>query len=434
MAPRITHLHAIVALGLVVRLAVALVYPEELTDSREYRELGHNVLQHGVFTRFPIPDAGPEHAPRLDPEILRTPAYPLFLAGIEATLGRSLKAVTIVQAFLGTLNIWLIVLIASRFVARPIALSSGLLLAIHPLAITFCRFPMTETVFNSLLLGAALLVLRMEDGEERLFPRRAVAVGLTLGLLALVRSQGVIFLALFGVVHWIRQPSTVSLRRWAVVLATAAIVFIPWTVRNAEVIGHPTPFGVGLWQNLWQASIPYEIGNEWDTTALVSPEAQAALGQANPDELDGVFRSMAIDQVKSDPTGTLLQRLRRYPYTWINSTFYLPSPVIGEASRSLSDLAANAHWGWFFVKIGALGLFCVLPVALVPWGLMGLSARDGIFLVTVPATVAAVHFFLGICEYRYSLPALPFLAVLSAVALHGCPRVGPGVERLLYRR
>ena len=198
------------------------------------------------------------------------------------------------------------------------------------------------------------------------------------------------------------------------VTVATLLVLLPWTVRNNRVIGHPTPFGVGLWQNLWQATVPYEIGNEWANDQFMGEESRRALRAASPGELDGVFREMAVSRVRAAPLETFTQRLRRYPYLWINSSFYLPPDVLGGAAEAFSLLLAERRWGWAMMKVGAIGLFCLLPLVMGLTGVFCVSWKDALLLVSVPAAVASLHFVLGICEYRYALPALPCFAILAA--------------------
>src|ERR1700704_6451587 len=62
----------------------------EWTDQDGYRRLGQVLAETGKFTRFP-------DAPRFVPEVIRTPAYPAFVAVVYRLFGVHQLAVALAQ-------------------------------------------------------------------------------------------------------------------------------------------------------------------------------------------------------------------------------------------------------------------------------------------------------------------------------------------------
>src|SRR5271170_3624749 len=91
-----TQLGAALGAGLALRLYFIWRFPFHSGDTKFYEELARNWLYHGVYGLFV--------RGQLSPVDMRMPGYPAFLAAIYSVIGRSDKAVMIVQAIfdLGT--------------------------------------------------------------------------------------------------------------------------------------------------------------------------------------------------------------------------------------------------------------------------------------------------------------------------------------------
>src|ERR1700733_3216990 len=100
------HLLAALSLGLAFRLFFIIHFPFYAGDTKFYDELARNWLDHGVYGLF-------VHG-QLTPVDMRMPGYPAFLAGVYAVLGRSGRAVMLVQALVDLITCVLTALIAVR--------------------------------------------------------------------------------------------------------------------------------------------------------------------------------------------------------------------------------------------------------------------------------------------------------------------------------
>lgn len=175
------------------------------------------------------------------PTAVRGPGYPFLLGGVYALTGDSLTAGRLMGAALGALAVLLLYLVARRIWGRRIALVAASLAAVFPPFVLLSRDLLSESLFIVLVLGAILCVLDFRRSGGML--RWAVAAGLLCGLAALTRNTGVVLAAVIALGVWTGRPrwSARSLAAPAAVLACAALVIAPWTVRNATEFGRFIP-------------------------------------------------------------------------------------------------------------------------------------------------------------------------------------------------
>ncbi|HET8647077.1 MAG TPA: glycosyltransferase family 39 protein, partial [Vicinamibacteria bacterium] len=145
-----------------------------------------------------------------------------------------------------------------RRVAGPRGAWAGIAYAVYWPAVEMPSWTLTENLHTPLLVGgAALLALEPERRPGRV----ALLAGVLLGLGALTRSVTTGFLGL--AVLWLlwRGVRLRGGRPWRVALAPAlllalggAAVILPWTARNAFLIGDPVLIETTAFENIWFAN------------------------------------------------------------------------------------------------------------------------------------------------------------------------------------
>lgn len=230
----VLSLAALVQLTVVSRTSVDVPLR---ADAGEYFSYAYNLSHHGVYSiaRTWSGDSGTRPAP----DAFRPPGYPLFLAlvGVPEPDEAYLRRVSLVQAALGVLSVWLIYLIGRKFLGERWALAAALLTALSPHLAVISTYLLSESLFCFLLLVSVFSLLRaVESGARWLY----VLTGLSWGLCSLVRSTSEFFpvLLLLGVLVLPR------LRRFrlAALLAFAcfAAALAPWLIRNQSPdVGKP---------------------------------------------------------------------------------------------------------------------------------------------------------------------------------------------------
>lgn len=173
-----------------------------------------------------------------EPEIRRTPGYPLLL--VPGVLAGHVSAVTIpLQVALGTLTVWLVYRLTGVLTGSPrAAFIAGLLCAVEPLSAVYCSILLSETLFAAVLLaGVFLLAVYLSGGEMRFLLLAAIALAAS----AYVRPIAYLLPGLLAgcllLGTWRDGGKRAALRACAF-LALCAALTGAWRVRNFVQTGY----------------------------------------------------------------------------------------------------------------------------------------------------------------------------------------------------
>lgn len=175
-------------------------------DAKSYMEWGQRIAQ-GEWLR--------ENA------FYQAPLYPYLIAALLKLPNMDATGIAIFQAALDSGTCVLLALLTLRIFGRSAAFATGLITALSPALIFFTAPLMKETL--GLFLMATLLLVWQQARDSKMSPKgsvvrehlTALAGGLLLGLLALVRSNALLMGAL---IPWVYKP-----RRWPAVALGALI-------------------------------------------------------------------------------------------------------------------------------------------------------------------------------------------------------------------
>jgi 4-amino-4-deoxy-L-arabinose transferase-like glycosyltransferase len=414
------------------------------TDQDGYRRLGRVLAATGKFTRFP--DATP-----FVPEVIRTPAYPAFLAIIYRLFGDGQVPVALAQTALFAGICLLVFAMARRVTSERTALFAAILTALFPAIPYFVPLVMTE-VWTTLWFTVTMwLAVRTLDDRR---PRTFVLLGIAGGITALSRPAFVLFplaLAAVGIVvlPLVRAARRPSLINWTTMLAAFAVTMLPWFTYNYVTLGSFTlspagGIGRGIWEGSWQAvwsgrlhseltSLAGEVDDretlDRRVTAIAAKEGLPAAPMLDyvhqwkdirriwtePTDAnerararvaaDREYQRVGLENIRHNSTAHLVKRLARGVFIlWAGEI-----PIRYSAINRVPPAVIRIGWAIQALIFGAAlyGLF--------------VFARDGradaAALLAAPILyVTAVHFPL-LKEARQSLPAMPTVLLLAAVAL-----------------
>jgi 4-amino-4-deoxy-L-arabinose transferase-like glycosyltransferase len=413
-------------------------------DQDGYRRLGAVLAATGKFTRFP--DARP-----FVPEVIRTPAYPLFVATIYKIAGVRQLPVAIAQTALFAIICLLVFAIARRLASDTVALGAAALTALFPPIPYFGALVMTE-VWTAFLFTASMWMMfrALESGRAASF----AACGVMIALTTLSRPVFVLFpfalaavgLILFPLVGVKRRPSP---RNWIVLLAAFAVTMTPWLSYNYATLGRFTlspagGLGRGLWEGSWQATWSGRLQNELthladDTADRASLDRQVEAVAARehlPSEpmLEYVHQWQDIRQIWTSPVDPYERAIARVQA----DQQYQRVATANLRRDSLTHLTWRLARGVFVLWAGEIPFRYSEINQLSPsiiracWAVQGLLflaacagalvlARHGqmagsLMLCAPILYISAVHFWL-LTEARQSLPAQPVLLTLAAVGV-----------------
>lgn len=198
-------------------------------DSTTYFTPAVNLLKHGAFLNG-----------KQEPEVSRTPGYPVFLLAIMVVTGENLdgedlRTVLVVQTVIVSWSVVLLYWLALQILPPVVAFTGALLAAFSPWGAVHAGFAMTEGLY---LLILALLFLVMYLAVEHTAKLSAVFiggafVGLLTGAAVLVRPLWplvpIVAIALFLLCGDKRQKAWILV---AVMLVCAASPLYLWKARN----------------------------------------------------------------------------------------------------------------------------------------------------------------------------------------------------------
>ena len=189
-------------------------------DTVTYLEPARELLTSGTFGR------------RGEPELQRTPGYPLFLVPAELS-GHLTLAVLVSNVVLSACTVLGAYALASRlFGDSRVGIAAAALYAIEPLSIASTGMIASESLFTAMATWALVLIVDYVRSERTRHLLSGIAV---LAVAAYVRPAGYYLpfglIALLGVAAvarraWNRLPQLA----WAAALAVAVV--LPWHLRN----------------------------------------------------------------------------------------------------------------------------------------------------------------------------------------------------------
>ena len=346
--------------------------------------------------------------------MLRTPGYPLLLAGIFAVAGESVVAVQVFQLVLSLLAGWGVYRIALRVTESDTTavLAAVVFLLYPPTILAESREALELTFTACAVLFLALFYRSLETFAYRDFALAGAAFGLTL----LVRSTLAFVLPALFVYVLLMKSTRPAIARTTALFATASLaallVMSPWIIRNYIVSGRPiltaTTAPLATWEGLWMVEHSADGRTNQELVEDAIPEltriAEEAGLRVSPGEVPHFYS--ARDEVRYyDEVG------RR-----------VLAELIASPKVVLKLVAYNAWSFWISgrtAKATLLNAILVVPFLLLAllgavWG-----ARNGNRVAPVVVLIIAYYLphlvFLG--TTRYHAPLAPFLAILVAVAI-----------------
>lgn len=384
----------IVALGLIVRLAYVIWYPQEPVtfDAAGYDKAALAMLN---------PDAAVESG--------RGPVYPAFLAATYSIFGHSLIAVRIIQALLVSVTAVLAFILARSIFDSVCGLIAAGLVSFYPGFIFYSGLLLTETVFALILTVLALCFLQLRRREG--WPW-AIACGLVLGLATLCRSEILgVAAPMTAWLVWAAPRMRSVVLALAVCAITALVVVAPGLLHRPTETTSRATASAGVGALLWLSTYP-EDWQEWYPDR--EPLRSLLDCRCDPQELEARFVRAAWRNVADSPGQYLVMGAKRFVRFWVGSH----SIVVSGLEASFSAAYAHGHVGVVAVK----ALLLMINMLLVGLGLAGIYVARALWRAWLPLMIV-IGFINGVhvvlfSTSRYQVPVMPLVLVLAAPVIH----------------
>lgn len=408
-----------VLVGLALRLTFSLGYwvGKPLTlDEQEYLLLARSLASGQGFS---YPAVSDEDAPVM--HFGRPPAYPAFVAALlvmtghrwpePAHLPRSSseipREITIAQALLGALAVWLIARLAGLAAGPRAALIAAALAAVYPPLVWICAYALNETLYSVLGLVAVWLLVAASAPRARAPLGLGLLAGLAAGAGVLTREAMVFFLPLAGLYLLLRRrPGVLA----ALALGTA-VVLLPWIIRNYVVYDRLVLTVAHGGVTFWTGNNPLARGegdlaaNPEMKRARIAFEAQHA-GMSSQD-MDAVYYQEAFHFIVTRPLA--------WSALLVKKLFYTVVPI----GPSYTLHSAR----YFLGSVIPYGLLVPFAVA----GFIRLGRRRSVlwplWLLGVSVVIVCLVFF---PQERFRIPIIDPLLIICAASCAAPRALGQG--------
>lgn len=410
-----------------IPLALALANPDRAFtagDSESWFIHARNLLLHHIYSAEAV-------APFL-PGVFRTPAYPLFLAGVFAVTDSNVGGALVVQAILAAISAVFLFELGTRLGLSPAtARLAAILINVFPISAIFWATLASENLFVFFLLLALLLTW---DTTNRSWIV-ALAAGVAAGLMTLSRPIGVLLLPALAIgIVWKRDLKQ-SLARLALAAAGLAIVLAPWLYRNARIFGRPAlasvgginlltynaaavlahRAGLGFWEGRYLA---YDYWNRYYETLDPKPsneveDSYAMQNAAMRILLENPLQSMWVNSVESLNSlrpgfGQFTLFLQPAAFDQSQTSGGDVSPASSDFSRPLIVAVTIALTAFYGAAYLAFAAGAGLAIARRAWPPVFALLLPTAILILSPGPVA---------NSRFRVPAEPLIALVAAHAI-----------------
>jgi len=251
------------------------------------------------------------------PTAVRPPTYPLFLAGMMALGGGSIKVIQVIQALLAALIAPVLFELCLPLTGRARAAIAGFLFAIDAVSLPASTYILTEA------LGAVLLILWFSAWIRILNTERASAFawsGLLAGVLAYQTMISILLHPLACSLRFITKPGV-----WKKVVLAGLIFILPlaaWSIRNKTVLGEGTTirsggFGVLLWMTV-HYDFPWLLSPFDERGEHLFTHRDRVSNHYSPKEEHRIYVRKAVKRIKENPPAAAFRATKAVFWAWVD--------------------------------------------------------------------------------------------------------------------
>lgn len=378
----------ILSAALLIKLILAFTLTADLrSDSLDYHKLAISMVKSGEYSLDGKPTAS------------STIGYPLFIAGVYALTGPDQLYVRIAQSLLEVLTGLLFLMLCLKFFDKKRAITALAIFTFFPSNILFTQTLLSETLFGLL----ALIILYYFYGDK--IDGKIFLIGLIAGYAFLVRSSFMFSMLIFPLALFVYSRKyfegfkTKRLKRalqYAVYFfAAAAIVVLPWLIRN-KIVLNTYSVGTHGGSTFWSGSNPDATGTWYhkieDTNPIFNIQDEA--------ERDKAFYKAGMEYALKNPHKFAFVGIKKLVYFFSSERMVLLYFTPGEG-RARTSTEVYRSINPLITALLNLPYFAVMILG--TWGLMLVNKRRFILYGYVFTWLLTFFIFVALARYHYVL-------------------------------
>ncbi len=390
---QITYLspYIIVAIGLLIKIVIFLFFPIHfVSDAATYVQLANKLINGHAYgisnTRAYWP-----------------PGYPLLLYMTHlGTFNVTTTTVFIQNCVIMLLASYLIYQLALKVANQTAANISLLIFTFWPTGL----FGAPNAYKEFILLTLILLSVYIYCVKSHIF--WAYAIGLILGICALIQPGSMLFISVFIVINWAKKEKVVRQAGLLVLMvAGMASVISPWSYRNLQVFDKFVLITTNGGSNMYRAN------NELATGGYIE-KGKVDISHLSELNQDKKGKALAIEWItnnKADFLSLSFVKLTRFlgddsdgVYTTLKRSALGPVNAIGYYALKL---VSNVYWMvlWVLVFLNKKTLFQLLRSNKA----IAVISLSFLYFLTVHAVFES--------NSKYHIPVFPMIVLLVAVII-----------------
>lgn len=399
--PRMSHLGLALLVGLSLRIAAIILYLRThggIAEIWEYEEVARNLLS-GNGLLF--------HEGGLPLRSRFLPLFPLLCTFLHKVGGPGFALFYLAHLACAAGVIWLTWRLAADLVDDRSASLAAWLAALEPGLVVYQSYKVHVIAWATLLLLGALVIFFKARREDSV--GWAALSGFVCGLGMLARFDVAVVLVVPALAFVADRAGTRAALRACAMAGGVAVAMAPWVARNRSIHGVALVSTSQSGEFLWRGNNPESTGTLWSRSGVplssaLPEELKDRLRGKDELERDAVFRSAALDFIRTDPLAAIGRWSRSFFYFW----WFAP------------DYSGGRHYSWagFAARTAYRALYIALMCAAL-WGsrLLAEKRRWDALLLWAPPLAAAVLHSITFAEGRHRLLVLPGLLILAAHGL-----------------
>lgn len=394
-------------IGVVLRVVYFWLVPpwDRISDEGAYIDAAQRLLDTGRYF-YPM-------GPDIELVAFRPPGYPFLLAGVISWFGDHQVNYLILHCVFFVITLAMLMDLGRRYAGAYGARAVGVLFVLWPSLTMLSGQALTEPV--SLLLFTAILWTYLKAEDARGFSWWLPLAGVLLGLMILVKSSMMLFVTalLPYVVLRALKGESASLVRVVALVCVAAVVVVPWSIRNylqtGEIIAVSSNGGSVFYRaNNPKASGGFTPQGERDLNPYLGNEAEwNRMGfrwgkewiRDNPMQFLKLILYKQQIFLGSDQAGAY--------YTFAR---FVDADTAGDATVIVKYLLLVASELWWFV------LWAMVAASLIRHRRDWLTRPDMNLLLWLPLYLIAIHSVFE-SQPRYHFPFVGVLCLIAVMVL-----------------